>query len=547
MRPGYSLPVLALLLGSCAQVAELSGGEKDTIPPRLLAARPDQYTTRFSGDRIVLDLNERITLDRVRDRMLISPPLDVEPTVRLSGPRSITIDLKSALKANTTYTFGIGEAVKDLTEGNFASDLRYVISTGEVLDSLWFAGVVVDAFSNAPVPDVLVLLYEAEDTATIRTSRPAYAGRSKADGSFKIEHLRAGRYRSYALRDQNSNYLFDLPNEEVAFIAGTVTPGASDSASIVHQLRLFQEKSPVLSIREVRVIPDGALRFVLSRAGERVALRDVARTGGGLSWYPAWNAGMDTVLLWPSDTTELRQGRYEVRINGEVLDTVRYRPVDRMPFHTGLDATVNDDGAAATVILRSARPLAVYDKDRLSIMVDSVAIPFTAERDTLDPTRIHLRADLPAGSAGKLVVLPRMVRDIYGGYNDTLSIGVGRAAENSTGSLEVRVPQGSVQGVPLIVRLLDAQGRTARTTYLENGHGTITWERIRPGAYRILAIKDLEPNGEWDTGDLDNGTQPEEVIRLPGAINIRAAWDLVVDLPLKDGDGPIDGPAPLDQ
>lgn len=535
------------MLGSCAQVGELSGGEKDTTPPRLVRAVPEPFTTGFNGDRILLEFDERIALDRVRDRMLISPPLDENPDVRISGARSVTIALNGPLRANTTYTFGIGEAVKDLTEGNFASDLHYVVSTGDVLDSLWIAGTVVDAFSGAPEQGALVLLHSAEDTSTIRSGRPIYASRTKADGSFRLSYLRAGSYRIYALRDQNANYLLDLPNEEVAFLDHSIELAASDTGRHALRLRLFQERSKVLAVREVRVTSDGALRLVLSRPGERITLRDLARKGGDLHWKPRWNPGKDTVHLWPSDTTLLGQGRFEVQVDEAVLDTVRYRPVERMPFHTGIDAVLLETDTGAVILVHATRPIAQFDNERISIIRDSVPLTFIAERNAMDPQVLIIRTDLPPGSSGRLIALPKAIRDIYGGYNDTLSANIGRAAESSTGTLEVRIPSGPGTAVPLIVRLLDAQDRTVRSTYLEAGYGTVKWTWIRPGQHKVLAILDTVPNGTWDTGDPDAGTQPERVVHHPGSITIRAAWDLVIDLSVGEATGPVDGPAPLDR
>ncbi|MDX9751735.1 MAG: Ig-like domain-containing protein, partial [Flavobacteriales bacterium] len=169
LNPSVVLLATALLAFGCAQVGDLSGGPRDEAPPRLIAAEPPNGSVHFGADRIVLRFDERITLDRVRDRLLVSPPLDAPPDVRLAGPRNVLIALNAPLRPGTTYSFAIGEAVKDLTEGNIAAGLTYVMSTGSALDSNMVGGLVVDAFDGTPEKDVLVVLYHHEDTATIRT------------------------------------------------------------------------------------------------------------------------------------------------------------------------------------------------------------------------------------------------------------------------------------------------------------------------------------------------------------------------------------------
>ena len=106
-RTWWTVAVI-LLVAACAQTRELTGGEKDTEAPILVSADPPDGTVRFTADRIVLRFNERVKLDRVRDRLLISPPLDKPPDVNVRAGQEVTIALRAPLKANTTYTFNLG-------------------------------------------------------------------------------------------------------------------------------------------------------------------------------------------------------------------------------------------------------------------------------------------------------------------------------------------------------------------------------------------------------------------------------------------------------
>ena len=524
-------PLLAaLLFSACAQVGQITGGDKDETPPVLLAADPPHLSTNFSGKRIVLQFDERIQLDRVRERMLVSPPLEVPPDVRIAGGRNVVIDLNAPLKPNTTYTFGIGEAVKDLTEGNAAKGLVHVISTGPYVDSLAIAGTVVNAFTGEPEKEALILLHLPDDTVTVRTGRPAYAGRSDANGRFILRHLREGQYLLHALRDKNSNFRYDLPNEEIAFLDAPIAAAPIDTAMTLHDLRLFIGLSKVQQVREARVIPDGALRLVLAKPAQEIVLRDLARTGGRLQWQPEWSTGRDTVLCWPSDTTELQAGRYAVRIDGVDMDTVRYRPTQKMPFHTKLQARLQEEPEGALVRIRSSRPMTNVDAQRVLLLLrDSLPEPFTVVLDSADHRNLLLRSALPPGASATLTLLPKAVADIFGGYNDTLVTGIGRAAEQSTGTVRVKLEASERLAGPFILQLLDTQGRVVRQRLLPALGTTVVWERLNPGNHNLRLIEDANANGRWDTGDLDTGLQPERVLRYSGPLNVRAAWDLGVD------------------
>ncbi|MBK8498326.1 MAG: Ig-like domain-containing protein [Flavobacteriales bacterium] len=513
-----------LLLSACAQVREITGGDKDVAGPKLVGAVPANYTTHFTNDRILLRFDEHVQLEPGRDRLLVSPPLDEPPTVRVVRASEVEIRLNAPLRPRTTYTFSLDGAVKDLTEGNSAAGLDYVISTGDALDSLAIVGRVIDAFGAASVNGALVMVHDASDTLSFKNSRPLYATRTDAAGSFALRHLPAGAYRLSALKDQNANYRYDLPNEEIAFAQEPVH-AVADSAMAPITLRSFLEKSAVQAIREAVVTEDAAWRIVLARPAERIALNDIARVGGSLTWTAEWSAARDTVLLWPSDTTALAQGRYAFNTEEGILDTLRYRPMRKMPFNTKLELSTEEEGKDMLVRVRTSRPIASLDQERVGWVVDSIAASFTIEQDPVDRRAFSMRAALAAGAKATLMFLPKAVRDIYGGYNDTLRIGIGRAAEKRTGILRVTLADSASAHGPMLLQLLDAQRLVVRSAVSVTS-APVVWQGIAPGNHGLRLIEDANANGRWDTGEWSSGLQPERVWYYNEPLNVRAAWDL---------------------
>ncbi len=519
--------LVVLLFAACAQVREISGGEKDVTGPVLLEAVPPNQSTGFTSSRILLRFNERVQLERVSERLLISPPLEKPPTMRLLRGTDVEMELNAPLRANTTYTFSMGEVVKDLTEGNYASGMDYVVSTGDVLDSLAIIGSVSHAYKGDAQKDMLVLLFAADDTSDFVTSKPLYATRTDANGIFRLQHLRAGDYEVRALRDQNANYRYDLPNEEIAFAEKRVTAAVMDSTMDPMRLRSFQEVSAVQTVREANVEENGALRVVLAKPATHLYVRDIERSGGKQRWSPEWSTGRDTVLLWPSDTTALGEGRYELSTEAGALDTLRYRAVRKMPFHTSLlpVSAETDDGLVVRV--RTARPISSVDTSLIKFVKDSSRVAFTVARDTAAGRWFSLHPDMGTGSSATLVILPKAVRDIYNGYNDTLRTTVGRAAEQRSGTLRIQLDSLPGNG-NLLLQLLDGQGRVVRETPMQEGE-PVVWERIEPGNHSLRLIDDGNGNGRWDTGVWKTRTQPEQVWYQGEVINVRAAWDLGVE------------------
>ena len=519
--------LLTLLLAGCAQVGELGGGPKDTVAPLLVRSIPEQGSTSFQGDRILLEFDERIQLDRVRDRLLVSPPLAKAPTVRPVGPRALEIELNAPLAADRTYTFSIGEAVKDLTEGNQALGLDLVFATGPLLDSLVIAGTVDQAFTGEAEKGALVMAYEASDDTSFQRGRPLYATRSDEAGRYLLEHLRPGSYTVHALKDQNTNYTYDLPNEAIAFLPGPVEATTKDTGLVEHPLRLFLEPPRSQRVVDHRVDADGAWRIVLARSGSSAALRDIARTGGRLNWSSSWNPGRDTLTFWPSDTTALREGRYEVTVDGLAQDTISYRPALKMPFHTRLKLAIEDHHDEARYMLKASRPIRSIDPDRVQFTVDSMALPVHLILDSLNNQHLLLDLDLAPGASATLELLPKAVTDIYGGYNDSLLIELDRPGAKATGIIRVEMSGSGASG-PLVLQLVSTSGTVVRSAAL-NGSRSVTWERIAPGIHELRCIADANGNGHWDPGELATKRPPERVWKHPQPVNVRSGWDLQVD------------------
>src|SRR6476620_2354445 len=131
----FSVYGLDLYLSGCAQIIAPTGGTRDSLPPKLLSASPDNHSTFFKGNRITLNFDEYVQLQDVRQNLVVSPTPQVDPYVDYKL-RSVIIKLKDSLIPNTTYTINLGNAIRDINENNPVNNFTYVFSTGATIDSL---------------------------------------------------------------------------------------------------------------------------------------------------------------------------------------------------------------------------------------------------------------------------------------------------------------------------------------------------------------------------------------------------------------------------
>jgi Bacterial Ig-like domain len=521
-RVFLTVPLFALC--SCAQVREPTGGPKDERPPALLAAEPPNQSIGFSGQRIVLHFDERVQVGDLVKRAIISPPLRKPPRVQIVRGRSVVLDLDSALEPATTYNFQLGEAITDLSEGNTAKGFAYVVSTGSALDSAWLAGKVVNAATGGAEKDVLVLLHAAGDTAAFRSGRPRYFTRTDANGHFRLEHLRADRYEVFALRDQNGSFNFDLPNEDMAFLDRAVQPSQDTAHMDSVLLCLYREPATTLQMLDARVLVEGAFRVILSRPATSWRLFEVGLTGAMLKWQWERCATGDTLLAWPSDTTALQGRFFALEVDSIILDTLTYSPVGRVPFYLGASlAEVDGYGA----VVRANRPVDRVDTARMELKnSQGGAVGYTAE---LDSTHRLLRIRYPS-TADDLVwtALPKAMRDLFGGVNDTLRLTLARTPESELCKLGLNISSTRCT-TPILVELLDAQGNAVCSAHLPPPPATVKWERVVPGTYKLRVVLDKDANGRWTPGHWKHGRLPEQVLVDPVPVVARAGWEISLE------------------
>ena len=210
-----ALLAVIITLSGCGQRGAPSGGVKDSIPPRVIKSIPDSCGVNFKGKKISWKFDEYVTLSGLNQELLISPPVKTQPTFKLIG-KKLTLTFDTLLNPNTTYSVFLGKGVKDLNEGNPLENNLLVFSTGEILDSLFIHGEIYDAESMEDISEGMVHLYkEISDSVPVKKI-PSYFAKVE-HGHFHFTNLAEGTYKLFYLKDNNSNFLYDLPNESIAF------------------------------------------------------------------------------------------------------------------------------------------------------------------------------------------------------------------------------------------------------------------------------------------------------------------------------------------
>jgi hypothetical protein len=239
---GIFLVFTSLFTGGCAQIGLPTGGDKDTIAPKLVTANPAFGSKNVTSNKITLEFNEYIDVSDLSQNLLISPLQNKNPSIT-ANPRTITLKFRDTLLPNTTYTINFGDAVRDINEANIVKDLSFSFSTGDVLDSSSISGKVLLAESGEYDSTLVVMLYKNAVDSTVTKKKPNYIAKVKGDGSFEFKNLPATNFRIYALKDGDGGKTYNSGAEIFAFADEDVSAANNENIT----LYAYAEKKEVLN------------------------------------------------------------------------------------------------------------------------------------------------------------------------------------------------------------------------------------------------------------------------------------------------------------
>ena len=255
----FALLLLTLtLVAACARMGNPDGGWYDETPPRVVGASPAEKATGVKTRKLHIRFNEFIKIENATENVVVSPPQLESPDIKAGG-KSIDIELKDSLKANTTYTVDFSDAITDNNEGNPLGNYTYSFSTGEHIDTMEVSGWVLAADNLEPVKGILVGLYANLADSAFCTQPMLRVAKTDGRGHFVIRGIAPGKYRVYALQDVDGDYHLTQKGEQMAFNREVIVPSSKPD---VRQDTLWRDSLRIDSISRVgytHFLPDNIM------------------------------------------------------------------------------------------------------------------------------------------------------------------------------------------------------------------------------------------------------------------------------------------------
>lgn len=566
----YKIPVVLffVLIAGCAKISSPSGGPRDRKAPVVVKSIPENGQKNFSGKRIAITFDEYVVLDKISEKFMVSPPMEKKPVVTIRG-KSIIIEYEEELRDSTTYTFYFQDAVKDLNEGNIIDNFQFVFSTGPVIDSLSVTGNVFNAYNLNPPEDALILLYRnLADSAVIKTI-PDYIAKADKKGYFRINNVKKGSYRLYALKDVDNSRSFNLADEEIAFMDHPVEinteknfiPPVKDTVKTVpavsakkvadttvitgeYKLIMFQ---PLKKMRYLtsssRSLPY-KLVYTLSLPPDTMDFSFSIPGTGERSFFTERSRERDTLLVWLTDTSLYSQQQISTQVTypftdttGNIIqreDTIRMRFLvprstrartrpEPYKITTSLSAGALKPGQQ--IIFKSPTPFRPPDTSRIRIyeLTDSekVKVSFSFVPDSLNSCILKMDIRLLAGKSYIYTADSSAFGNIYGERSDSTGSRITVRDSKSFGSLvfDVKNYEGD-----RILQLLTSDEKILSERIMQED-GKVEFKLLNQGRYRLRVIYDLNGDGKWTTGDFNAGRSPEPVSYYYQEMEVKEGWN----------------------
>jgi hypothetical protein len=522
---------LILLIGlvfsfsNCAKVGSLSGGQKDTMPPKMDSLHSTRnFQTNFSGKKIEIEFDEWIKLDRPNEQILMSPLLDPKPEIKLKGKKIIVqLPDNQVLKPNTTYVLNFGNAVQDFHEGNVAKNLRYVFSTGAVIDSLKISGNVVDAFSGQPLENMTVMLFDSPADSAIRKTKAFYFAKTDKSGNFLLENLRSGAWRIVVVEDLNLSYnwnngekigfsdkIIDLPDSAVSAISMRMFTNLSTQKVVGNESKTYGLARVFLTA------PPAGLRPVFAENAPQLV--DYEEVSDSIYiWYDG--AGLPFSMIFGKDTVRVKPpSKVDFLKKNKLAFADDVRPPTPAKRARGGDASKKFGGNAAETTAATPqnglkiitqnpkkplellfnRPVVSLDTSRIILADDSLKMGaktvFSFKKDTISPRKWLLDGKFKPGSTQKLTIFPGGLTDIFGEKNvDTMIRRVVYLPENQLGSMTV-IFKNLQPEKSFLFELLLGEQVVARRTFRPNstGENRFLFSALPVGEYNGRLIEDAK-------------------------------------------------------
>ncbi|MBC7417735.1 MAG: Ig-like domain-containing protein [Pedobacter sp.] len=535
-----------LLLAACAVPQNPQGGPKDTTPPKVVTITPKNLTKNFKEKKITITFDEYFKLNDQFKEFSISPDQEKQPILKVKG-KKLEIDLQDTLEKNTTYTLNFGKAVADVNENNVIKNLSYVFSTGAKIDSLQLSGTVISSLTGEPELDATVFILPLNKDSLLGKKRPSIYTTTDSSGRYQLNNLREDYYKVYALKEQSGtgDKIYQQISDEIGFRKDTVHINKNIQN---YDIQVFKEKATKYRTIDRKFNLDGSMFFVFNQKLKNPKINVIQPAELDKEKYVSFSKNNDTARVWLGKL-DFDSVKLEISNAGKILDAISFTRGKKDDYKREITLTDNTNDLKLSPFklytLTANFPITNVDQTKVTLLEDSVRrTNFELIKDSVDFLKYYIKYPWQTKRNYTIKLEPGAVTAIFNTKNKLLNKVFTLGSRDDYGSLtlHVEVPDTTKS---YLVDFMSEQKEIIKS-YPIRKNQTINFANYPSGKYFIRVVYDANTNGEWDTGNVAAGLQPEKIWYDPVERSLRANWEredkLVIPPPPEK---PTPAPTPL--
>lgn len=596
------------VLCRCASIMTPEGGPRDTLPPVIVNMQPDNFTTNFTGTKIYIEFDEYVQLKDQNKEFFTSPAMKKKPTLSLRGKGVVVVLRDTLLENTTyalnfgstirdnnennplnamRYVFSTGPEIDSMLCSGYTADGYKADSVSK--SYIWFFPA--DSIPDTPGYD-----------STMYNLKPAVIARAENNGIFIAQNLKPIPYRVYAYQDKNDNQLYDAGSDLVGFVDGVWNPAEMPDFAIWYDsLRMYPTAEPQLYFR---MFTDQTFRRQLLQSSERPQQHKVVLNFGAP--YPQIDSirfdsipderiiidpqtrGRDTVALW----FRMPAAEMPDTLRGEIVyyrhDSIRqlervteklklpwryieskeeekerlkeekereraekageeYTPPKKPSNFKYKMPTSGEINPEKHLEVEFDFPIERLDSTAVQLLMTDASGVETPQRfsfvqDTSNIRRWHINSRWVEGAKYRLHIPEGAITDIAGQLNDSISGNYTAMEASKYATVIVRVKPRN-EGDEYVIQLTGASGSVLQERRHVTG-GEVQFNYVPAGEVRLRLVEDKNGNGEWDTGNVIEGRQPERTELYVNAdgentFATKANWEMELDVDMGEVFAPV--------
>ena len=566
---------------SCANPGMPTGGDKDSIPPMVLRTVPMADARNYKGKTVNITFNEFIISTDIASQLVVSPPVAKKPVIKTKS-KTLIVELGDQLKPNTTYSLDFRNSIADNNEKNPLENYRFSFSNGARFDSLMVGGYVRMAENMDPVADVTVLLHAVDSLHYFRDSIPNYIAKTDEEGFYQINNIAPGKYRLYAVLDADNSLTFNQPSELIAFFDSLVIPAPpfvpdsilADSlkkSGTVHYdaepyyLLLFEEPSYNQYLEDSKRERANLCQFYFDESltdSFKIKLISPKSTN---DWdILEFSQKRDTLSVWIKDTVLSQMDTLKFQVNYEVQDSLKNlvmktdtielsyekpeirekkkRKKDDVPEekqipHFSFKGNGKDGfDVYRKLLLEVPEPLLSFDYSKIHLFqkVDTLEEEkaFAIEADSVNLRRYRINYPWEFDEEYRLVIDSAAAVSISGYPSNKFGQKIKIRTEGYYAKIILTISNLHGASFVQLLKNTDKEGLVQQIAIAADG--VIEFPYLDPEKYKIRLIIDRNRNGKWDSGNIDENSQPERVVYYPKILKLRSNFEVRENWALPD-------------